>query len=98
MAEVDAAVVRTFIREKGLHGPKGNMPEQGQFDVELVQRADVPIGSDILDSVLCPNQPWAAVYGPELGKGGHRRRLVGGNADWSVMSASARRPIKLVWK
>ncbi|XP_043221124.1 uncharacterized protein LOC122381237 [Amphibalanus amphitrite] len=57
MSHVDPATVRSFIREKGLKGPEGDLPKQGQYDFMLLQRAEPPAGSDINDSVLCPNQP-----------------------------------------
>ena len=57
MSHVHAATVRTFIRQKGLRGPEGTMSKQGQYDFMLLHRAKPPAGSDIDDSVLCPNQP-----------------------------------------
>ncbi|KAF0294732.1 hypothetical protein FJT64_007621 [Amphibalanus amphitrite] len=57
MSHVDPATVRSFIREKGLKGPEGDLPKQGQYDFMLLQRAEPPAGSDINDSVLCPSQP-----------------------------------------
>ena len=57
MSHVDAATVRAFIREKALHGPEGHYPKEGQYNLTLQRLAEPPVGSDIEDSVLCPNQP-----------------------------------------
>ncbi|XP_043223748.1 uncharacterized protein LOC122382459 [Amphibalanus amphitrite] len=57
MAEVDEAAVRSFIRETALQGTEGHLSREGQYDYMLVQKAQPPVGSDIDDSVLCPNQP-----------------------------------------
>ena len=57
MSHVNAAAVRAFIREKGLHGPEGDLPKQGQYNFKLLRRAHPPAGSDVNDSVLCPDQP-----------------------------------------
>ena len=57
MAEVDEATVRAFIREKALKAPGSQNTDDGQFDVGLMHRAEILAGSDIADSVLCPNQP-----------------------------------------
>jgi len=57
MAQVDEAAVRSFIRETALQGTEGHLSREGQYDYMLVQKAQPPVGSDIDDSVLCPNQP-----------------------------------------
>ena len=57
MSRVDAAAVRTFIRQKGLHGPEGHLSKQGQYEFMLLHAAQPPTGSDEQDSVLCPGQP-----------------------------------------
>lgn len=55
MSSVDEVEVTNFIREKGLHGPEGDYPKEGQFTKRLIKLAEIPAGSDNEDSVLCPN-------------------------------------------
>lgn len=56
LSHVDTEQVVSFIRERALHGPEGTLPKEGQYTVGLVKRAEVPLGSTIEDSVLCPNE------------------------------------------
>ena len=37
------------------HGPEGDLPKEGQYTLGLVKLAEVPLGSDYNDTVLCPN-------------------------------------------
>jgi len=55
MSTVNVDEVVNFIREKGLHGPEGWLPKQGQYTHELIELAKPPKGSTINDSVLCPS-------------------------------------------
>merc|ERR1712096_335536 len=55
MSSVDEVQVTNFIREKGLHGPEGSYPKEGQYTQGLLKLAEVPTGSSNEDSVLCPN-------------------------------------------
>lgn len=55
MSNVDEVQVTNFIREKGLHGPEGTYPKEGQFTQGLIKQAEIPQGSSNEDSVLCPN-------------------------------------------
>ena len=55
MSTVDKDEVIKFIREKGLKGPEGTYPKEGQYVYGLKELAVPPKGSDIKDSVLCPN-------------------------------------------
>ena len=38
-----------------MKGPEGFMSKQGQYDYRLIELAEPVQGSDISDSVLCPN-------------------------------------------
>ena len=55
MSHVDEKEVISFIREKGLKGPEGEVAKQGQYDFKLIDLAQAPKGSDENDTVLCPN-------------------------------------------
>jgi len=55
LSAVDEAEVVDFIRVKGLQGPEGFLPKEGQFTQELLSLATPPPGSDNKDSNLCPN-------------------------------------------
>lgn len=57
MTEVNEQEVIDFIRRRGLKGPEGDYPKEGQYTHELVKKAVIPSGSDLKDSVLCPNPP-----------------------------------------
>jgi len=57
MTEVNEQEVIDFIRRRGLKGPEGDYPKEGQYTHELVKKAVIPSGSDLKDSVLCPNTP-----------------------------------------
>lgn len=54
MTAVDESEVVSFIKSKGLQGPEGFLPKEGQYTKELVQLAQPPLGSDEKDSNLCP--------------------------------------------
>lgn len=54
MSEVNEKEVVKFIREKGLKGPEGSLPKQGQYEFHLLEQAAVVPGSDERDSQLCP--------------------------------------------
>jgi len=55
MAWVDTVEVTEFIRSKALKGPEGTYPKEGQYTVGLLKAAEIPEGSTIEDSVICPN-------------------------------------------
>ena len=55
MAHVNRSEVVQFIREHGLKGPEGTYPKQGQYDFHLLELAQPIKGSNVNDSVLCPN-------------------------------------------
>ena len=55
MSRVDEAKVVEFIRTRGLKGPEGTYPKEGQYTHELQKLAEPPQGSDISDTTLCPN-------------------------------------------
>jgi len=55
MAHVEEDKVVDFIRKYALHGPEGDLPKEGQYTLALLELAKAPEGSDIEDSVLCPN-------------------------------------------
>lgn len=55
MAEVDEQEVVDFIKKHGLKGPEGKYPKEGQYTQEMLELAQPPPGSDIEDSVICPN-------------------------------------------
>jgi hypothetical protein len=52
---VNEEAVVNFIRNKALHGPEGKYPKEGKYNISLIEQAQPPEGSDINDSVLCPN-------------------------------------------
>ncbi|XP_040580249.1 uncharacterized protein [Lepeophtheirus salmonis] len=54
MSYVDKKTVFEFIRSKGLHGPEGMYPKEGQYTYKLKKLAIPPKGSDLEDSKLCP--------------------------------------------
>jgi len=55
MSEVEPSTVTDFIRKNALKGPEGDLPKEGQYTHALMKKAVIPAGSDIKDSVLCPN-------------------------------------------
>jgi len=55
MSSVNEVQVTNFIREKGLHGPEGTYPKEGQYTKGLIKLAEVPAGSTNEDSILCSN-------------------------------------------
>eukprot|EP00088_Acartia_fossae_P058922 TRINITY_DN6944_c0_g1_i12.p1 TRINITY_DN6944_c0_g1~~TRINITY_DN6944_c0_g1_i12.p1 ORF type:complete len:254 (-),score=3.28 TRINITY_DN6944_c0_g1_i12:97-831(-) len=55
MSEVDEVKVTDFIKKYALKGPEGDLPKEGQYTHALIKKAEVPRGSDLKDSVLCPN-------------------------------------------
>jgi len=55
MADVHHDEVVDFIRKHGLKGPEGTYPKEGQYTQGLLKLAEAPPGSDIEDSVICPN-------------------------------------------
>lgn len=55
MSDVNEEEIVQFIRTKGLHGPEGTYSKEGLYKHELVKLATAPEGSDMDDSVLCPN-------------------------------------------
>jgi len=55
LSAVDEAEVVDFIRVKGLQGPEGFLPKEGQYTNGLLELATPPPGSDNKDSNLCPN-------------------------------------------
>jgi len=55
MSSVNEVQVTNFIREKGLHGPEGTYPKEGQYTEGLIKLAEVPAGSTNEDSILCSN-------------------------------------------
>ncbi|RWS24547.1 DUF3105 domain containing protein-like protein [Leptotrombidium deliense] len=55
MNTVDKHKIIPFIKRTALHGPEGNYSAEGQYMKFLVNPASIPVGSDINDSVLCPN-------------------------------------------
>jgi len=52
---VDTFTITEFIRSRALKGPEGTYPKEGQYKVGLLKAAEIPEGSSIEDSVLCPN-------------------------------------------
>merc|ERR1719334_491964 len=50
MSFVDETEVVKFIKEKGLHGPEGTYPKEGQYTNKLIKLATVPTGSSFEDS------------------------------------------------
>ncbi|XP_027201272.2 uncharacterized protein LOC113795277 isoform X1 [Dermatophagoides pteronyssinus] len=44
----------SFIRKHALHGPEGKLSKEGQYDFNLIRQADIPIGSNYDDDILCP--------------------------------------------
>jgi len=61
LSSLDESLIKRFVKEKGLHGPEGHLPKQGQYEHLLLKKAEPPLGSDINDTVLCPEgeQKWA---------------------------------------
>jgi len=57
MTGVNESEVINFIREKGLKGPEGKYSKEGQYTHRLIKKAEIPTGSDVDDSVLCPSFP-----------------------------------------
>ena len=55
MSRVEEAKVVDFIRTRGLKGPEGTYPKEGQYTHQLQKLAEPPQGSDINDTTLCPN-------------------------------------------
>jgi len=55
MSRVEEAKVVEFIRTRGLKGPEGTYPKEGQYTHQLQKLAEPPQGSDINDTTLCPN-------------------------------------------
>jgi len=55
MSDVNAEEVIQFIQTKGRKGPEGQYPKEGQYDHALIKLATPPPGSDMADSVLCPD-------------------------------------------
>lgn len=55
MSNVKEEEVVQFIRERGLKGPEGAYPKEGQYTHQLIKLAQPPPGSDMEDSVICPN-------------------------------------------
>ncbi|OTF72658.1 DUF3105 domain containing protein [Euroglyphus maynei] len=43
-----------FIRKHALNGPEGKLSKEGQYDLNLIQKAMIPIGSNYDDDILCP--------------------------------------------
>jgi hypothetical protein len=57
MATVDAPTVIKFIRERALKGREYYEIRDGQYNQKLVIPAEIPEGSDVHDSKLCPAWP-----------------------------------------
>ena len=55
MSTVDEAAVKKFIKTRSMHGPEGHYSKIGKYTHALIKKAIPPAGSDINDSVLCPN-------------------------------------------
>merc|ERR1712212_228001 len=56
MSDANEKTVVEFIQQKGLKGPEGTYPKEGQYTHQLIHLATAPPGSDMNDSVLCPKQ------------------------------------------
>lgn len=40
-----------------MRAPEWDLPKEGQYDYELIRKAQVPFGSNIRDEYLCPMFP-----------------------------------------
>lgn len=55
MSYVSKRAVVRFIKKYALKGPEGHLSREGQYTFELLEKAKPPKGSDMDDSVVCPN-------------------------------------------
>lgn len=54
MATVDDQEVKTFIKERALHGLEGHLAKDGSYKAYLISKAEYPPGSDGKDRNICP--------------------------------------------
>jgi len=52
MSVVNEKEIIDFIKEKGLKGPEGDLPKEGQYEFMIIEKAQIV--SDLNDSKLCP--------------------------------------------